>query len=130
MANFQLNQAMRSFSDLDEAARTYDAVFDAWTRATELLPLNVHRVRYERMVDDLEGEMKRLLAALELPWDPGVLDNRSSAARREHIRTASYSQVTEPLYSRAAGRWQRYRTQLEPALPILAPWADRMGYSL
>ena len=33
MANFQLNQAMRSFTDLDEAARTYDAVFDAWTRA-------------------------------------------------------------------------------------------------
>ena len=51
MANFQLNQAMRSFTMLDEAARTYDAVFDAWTRAEALLPLNVHRVRYERMVE-------------------------------------------------------------------------------
>ena len=130
MANFQLNQAMRSFSDLEEAARTYDAVFDSWTRATDLLPISVHRVRYERMVDDLEGEMKQLLGYFELPWDAGVLDNRASAAKREHIRTASYSQVTEPLYKRAAGRWERYRTQMEPVLPILAPWIHKLGYSV
>ncbi len=130
MSNFQLNLAMRSFTDLEEAARTYDAVFDAWTRAAALLPLNVHRIRYERMVEDLEGEMRPLLDFLGLPWDPNVLDNRASAARREHIRTASYSQVTEPIYRRAAGRWQRYRAQLEPVLPILAPWVERMGYTV
>jgi len=130
MANFHLNHAMRSFADLEEAARTYDAVFECWTRATDLLPINVHAVRYERMVENLEHEMKSLLAYLELPWDPGVLDNRASAANRTHIRTASYSQVTEPLYQRAAGRWQRYRKHLDPVLPILAPWAHKLGYRL
>jgi tetratricopeptide (TPR) repeat protein len=130
MSNFQLNRAMRSFTDLEEAARTYDAVFDAWTRATSLLPIDVHRIRYERMVEDLESEMRSLLDFLGLPWDARVLDNRASAARREHIRTASYSQVTEPIYRRSAGRWQRYRGQLEPILPILRPWADRMGYEI
>jgi tetratricopeptide (TPR) repeat protein len=130
MANFQLNHAMRSFTDLEEAARTYDAVFDAWTRAETLLPLDVHRVRYERMVADLEGEMRGLLAFLGLRWDPGVLDNRASAARRDHIRTASYSQVTEPIYRRAAGRWERYRDELAPILPLLAPWAEAMGYEM
>lgn len=130
MANFQLNYAMRSFTDLEEAARTYDTVFDAWTRAETLLPLNVHRIRYERMVEDLEAEMRPLLDFLGLRWDPKVLDNRGSAARRDHIRTASYSQVTEPIYRRSAGRWERYRKHLEPVLPILAPWAERMGYSL
>jgi len=130
MSNFQLNLAMRSFTEIEEAARTYDAVFDNWTRATELLPVDVHRVRYERMVEDLEAEMRPLLDFLGLPWDPRVLDNTGSAARREHIRTASYAQVTEPIYRRSSGRWQRYRAQLEPVLPILAPWADRMGYEL
>ena len=130
MASFQLNRAMRSFTDLEEAALTYDAVFEAWTRATSLLPISVHRVRYERMVEDLESEMRALIDFLELPWDPRVLDNRSSAAKREHILTASYSQVTEPIYRRSAGRWERYRTQLEPVLPILAPWAERMGYTI
>ena len=130
MSNFQLNRAMRSFTDLEEAARTYDAVFDLWARATSLLPIQVHRVRYERMVEDLESEMRALLDFLGLPWDPRVLDNRASAAKREHIRTASYSQVTEPIYRRSAGRWQRYRAQLEPVLPILRPWAERMGYEI
>jgi tetratricopeptide (TPR) repeat protein len=130
MANFQLNVAMRSFTDLEEAALTYDSVFDAWSRAAASLPLAVHRVRYERMVEDLEGEMRPLLEFLGLPWDDKVLDNRASAAKRDHIRTASYSQVTEPIYRRAAGRWQRYRDQLAPVLPILAPWAERMGYEL
>jgi tetratricopeptide (TPR) repeat protein len=130
MSNFSLNYAMRSFTSLEEAARTYDAVFDAWTRATSLLPINVHRIRYERMVEDLEGEMRPLLDFLGLPWDPAVLDNRSSAGKREHISTASYSQVTEPIYRRSAGRWLRYRKQMEPVLPILAPWVDRMGYRI
>jgi tetratricopeptide (TPR) repeat protein len=130
MANFQINGAMRSFTDLEEAARTYDAVFDAWTRAETLLPIDVHRIRYERMVADLEGEMRGLLAFLGLPWDDKVLDNRASASRRDHVRTASYSQITEPIYTRASGRWQRYRAHLEPVLPILAPWAERMGYEI
>jgi hypothetical protein len=103
-------------------------VFDAWTRAEALLPLQVHRIRYERMVEDLESEMRPLLDFLGLAWDPQVLDNRASAARRDHIRTASYSQVTEPIYRRSAGRWERYRRQMEPVLPILAPWAERLGY--
>ena len=130
MANFQLNAAMRSFTDLEEAALTYDAVFDAWTRATSLLPIAVHRVRYERMVTNLEDEMRPLLEFLELPWDPRVLDNQASAAKREHIRTASYSQVTERIYRRAIARWERYREQMQPVIPILRPWAERMGYEI
>jgi tetratricopeptide (TPR) repeat protein len=130
MANFQLNDAMRSFTTLEEAARTYDAVFTAWMRADELLPLRVHRIRYERMVQDLAGEMRPLLDFLGLPWDEKVLDNQSAAAGRGHVLTASYSQVQEPIYKRAAGRWERYREQLAPVLPILAPWAEKMGYEL
>ena len=74
-----------------------------------------------------------LIAASELPLyvaARSVLDNRGSAARRDHIRTASYSQVTEPIYRRSSGRWERYRAHLAPVLPILAPWAERMGYAL
>jgi tetratricopeptide (TPR) repeat protein len=130
ITNFELNQAMAGFTDLREAALLYDAVFDAWTKASNLLPLDIHRIRYERLVDDLEGEMRGLLRFLAIDWDPGVLDNRASAAQRDYIRTASYAQVTEPIYRRASGRWQRYRTELEPVLPILAPWADRLGYEI
>ncbi|HEV2818475.1 MAG TPA: sulfotransferase [Allosphingosinicella sp.] len=130
MANFQLNHAMRAFTDIEEAARLYDAAMAAWTRARERLPLEVHAIRYERMVENLEAEMRPLLAFLGLDWDPKVLDNRAAAGARDYISTASYAQVAEPIYRRAAGRWQRYRDQLAPVLPILAPWAERLGYDL
>jgi tetratricopeptide (TPR) repeat protein len=130
MANFMANHAMRSFMRLSEAALTYDAVFANWTRASELLPLAVHRVRYERMVADLEAEMRPLLAFLGLEWRDAVLDNQASSAARGAVRTASYAQVGQPLYQRAAGRWERYRQHMEPVLPILRPWAERMGYEI
>jgi len=130
MSNFQPNPAMMHFFSLDGAARLYDAAFGAWTATAAALPLAVHRVRYEGMVDDLAGEMRALLGFLDLPFDESVLDNRSSAAKRGHIRTASYAQVTEPIYRRSSGRWQRYRTQLAPIFPVIAPWVERMGYSL
>lgn len=130
MANFKLNMAMRSFTDLVEAARTYATVFDSWTRAETLLNLDVHRLRYERLIEDTEGEMRKVLDFVGIEWDPSVTDNQSSAARRSHISTASYSQVTEPIYRRAVARWERYRAHLEPVLPILRPWAEKMGYAV
>jgi tetratricopeptide (TPR) repeat protein len=130
MANFALSPAMRSFTDLEESARLYDAVLESWTRAENLLPLDIHRIRYERMIENPEAEMKALLAFLGLPWDARVLDNTASAARRDFIATASFAQVTEPLYRRSLGRWTRYRAQMAPVLPILAPWAERLGYAM
>lgn len=130
MANFRLNHAMRSFTTLEEAARTYDSVFSAWETAEAILPMRVHRVRYERLVADPEREMRALLTFTNLPWDARVLDNQSAASSRGQIRTASYAQVTEPIYRRSAGRWERYRAELAPVLPILAPWATRMGYQV
>jgi hypothetical protein len=129
-SNFTLNRAMRCFTTLEGAARLYETVFDAWTRASELLPIRVHRLRYERLIEDPRAEMRALLDFLGLPWDERVLDNQAAAAKRTHIATASYKQVGEPLYARSVGRWRRYRAQMEPVLPILAPWAERLGYEL
>lgn len=130
MARFQINRAMVQFHDIENAAKLYHLSMEAWTRTAALLPLRVHHVRYERMIADLDGEMRALLAFLDLPWRDTVLDNRTSAARRVHIATASYAQVAEPIHARASGRWRRYRRHLEPVLPILTPWVERFGYSL
>lgn len=128
MANFTPNFAMQSYTDIDEAARTYAAIFANFERARELLPLSVHRVRYERMIADLESEMRPLLEFLGLPWREEVLDNQASAARRPTVRTASYAQIGQPLYKRAVGRWERYRPHLAPIMPIIEPWIAKLGY--
>lgn len=130
MANFRLNQAMRSFTDVEEAARTYDAVWTAWTEAVERLGVSTHAVRYERLVADPEAETRAALAYIGAPFDPHLLDTVSASRARGPVRTASYAQITEPIYRRSVERWRCYRAQLAPVLPILRPWVERMGYDL
>ena len=57
-----------------------------------------------------------------------MLDHQKTALDRGYIRTPSYAQVTEGIYVRAKGRWEKYREQMKPVLPILAPWVERFGY--
>jgi tetratricopeptide (TPR) repeat protein len=129
MQPFDLNPAMANFLDLQDSARLYALALTFWERARAILPLDVHMLRYEDLVEDKEGEMRRLLAFLGLAWDDRVLDNQATAIERGPIKTPSYAQVAQPIYTRASGRWERYRAQLAPVLPILAPWAEKLGYS-
>jgi tetratricopeptide (TPR) repeat protein len=128
MQNFKINRAMASFLDLENAARLYDAVLSYWDQCRDVLPIRTHVVSYENMVADLEGEVRPLLEFLDLPWDDNILDYRRTAEGRDMIRTPSYAQVTEKIYDRARGRWERYRSHMEHVLPILEPWAVRLGY--
>jgi tetratricopeptide (TPR) repeat protein len=128
MQSFGYNDAMANFYTLDDAARLYARVMSLWRHYVELLPVNYHRIRYEDVVNDLEGEARRLLAFLNIEWDPGVLDYNQVARSRERIRTPSYEQVTEKIYTRARYRWQRYEEQLAPVMPVLAPFIEYFGY--
>ena len=76
-----------------------------------------------------ESVLRPLIGFLGLEWDDRLLDHTRTAKARGAIITPSYDQVTEPVNTKAAGRWKRYRKQLEPVLPILLPWAERLGYS-
>ena len=118
-----------NFSNIEAAADYYDAMMSIWTAARAAMDLNVHTVVYEELVRDPEAVLRPTVAFLGLEWDDRILDHRRSARERGTIVTPSYDQVTEPVSTRPSGRWKRYRKQLEPALPILLPWAERLGYS-
>ena len=59
----------------------------------------------------------------------GARQPGAAAAARGHIRTASYAQVAEPIYRAPPAAGSAIATQMAPVLPILAPWAERMGYA-
>lgn len=128
MQNFGLNAAMAHFLDLELTAEYYCEVMGVGWQALELHGLAVHRLRYEDLVADPEGELRRVTAFLELPWDPAMLTYREGLAG-ERIGTPSYRQVAQPLYRRAMGRWRRYEPQMAPVLERLAPWVARLGYN-
>jgi hypothetical protein len=130
ITNFRPNPAMANCLDLRRTAELYDQSMAAFDEARRLFGLQVYTVAYERMVADRDAELRPLFDWLGLDWQEAELDHQATAAKRGIISTASYSQVHEPLYTRAAGRWLRYAKQLEPVRDILAPWVERFGYSL
>ena len=95
----------------------------------EALPLTIHTLVYEDLVSDPEAALKPLIDFLGLEWRAELLDHRATAKSRGAIITPSYDQVVQPLNKAPSGRWRRYEEQLAPVLPVLLPWAERLGYA-
>jgi Tfp pilus assembly protein PilF len=103
--------------DLLDTGRYY-AMFDRLMRHWRAcLPGTVLEVRYEALVADLEGEARRILEFCGLPWEPACLAFETNPAP---VATASATQVRQPLYSSAVGRWRRYGAALDPLRALLA----------
>ena len=128
MQSFAPNLGMANFLNIVDAADFYDAAMDVWTASTNVLGLKTHTVVYEELVANPELSLRPVVEFLDLEWDDQLLDHQATAERRGPIFNPSSSQVVEPLSNRASGRWRRYEAQLEPVLPILLPWAERLGY--
>jgi tetratricopeptide (TPR) repeat protein len=97
-------------ADCAARARQVERLVRHW-RA--VLPLRLLEVEYEALVADLEGQSRRLIDFLGLPWDPACLAFHET---EREIMTASLWQVRQPLYSSSVGRWRHYRRHLGPLL--------------
>jgi len=127
MQSFVPTVAMIHFHSLNSSASLYAGVMDCWLQARELPGLPLLELSYEGLVDDIEPQARQAVEHLGLAWDPAVLDYRSGVAGR-YISTPSRQDVARPVFTRARGRWRRYKAQLEPVLPLLAPYVEALGY--
>ena len=97
--------------DLGTLAAYYRNYVDVMAHWDAVLPGRVHRVVYERLVDDTESETRRLLAHCGLPFEEACL--RFHETERV-VRTASAEQVRQPIYRDAKTHWQAYEAHLGP----------------
>jgi tetratricopeptide (TPR) repeat protein len=101
-------------SELGRFHRSYSSLMAHW-RA--ILPASHFlEVDYEKVVDDLEGEARRMLDFLGLPWDERVLKFHET---ERPVRTASVNQVREPIYRGSVRRWKKHAAQLGALLDAL-----------
>ena len=129
MQKFRLNQAMANFCTLADTVALYTRTMDLWEMHRTQLPLNVHTVRYEDLVEDFDTEVRALCDFLQVPWQEGLKRYSERAPDRGRIDTPSYGQVSKPIYREARYRWERYREHLAPFLPALDPYVERFGYA-
>ncbi|MGA0071122.1 MAG: sulfotransferase family protein [Steroidobacteraceae bacterium] len=86
--------------------REYVKLMDHWDQA---LPGKVLRVEYETVIDDTEGQVKRILDFCGLAFEESCLDfHRTERA----VRTASSEQVRQPIYREGLDQWRHYEPWL------------------
>ena len=106
MTNFRSIRWANDPEHLVGRIREHGRVTEHWKT---VLPVRVHEVCYERLVDDFEAEARRLVAACGLDWEPACSQFHQTS---RPVRTASLTQVRQPLYRRAVARWKHYETCL------------------
>jgi tetratricopeptide (TPR) repeat protein len=127
MQPFKLGPFSSPYLTLEGTVTEYVAMMDLWQTLAPMLEGRYLEVRYEDMVQDLESVARKTLNFLDIPWDARVL-GFDAHARQKVVRSPTYSDVTQPVYKRAVGRWQHYQKYLEPHLEKLAPFIKAFGY--
>ncbi|HEY0446062.1 MAG TPA: sulfotransferase [Allosphingosinicella sp.] len=104
--------------DLAELGRYYRDYVEMLRHFDQVRPGLVHRVIYEQLVEDIEGEVRRLLDYLGLPFEPSCLRFYEN---ERAVRTASSEQVRRPINRSGIGRWKPYEPWLDPLKEALGP---------
>ena len=108
--------------DLGELGRYYRAYETLMEHWRQVLPAGVMLdVRYEEVVADTERQARQLLAHCGLEWDDACLDFYKT---QRPIRTASATQVRQPIYRTSVGRWRPYQHLLQPLIKELGVELD------
>lgn len=102
-------------TELGEYYLQYEALMEHWH---QVIPGKVLDVDYEEVVLDLEGQVRRILAHCDLPFEEACLSFHETDRA---VKTASSEQVRQPIYSSSVNLWQHYEPHLGELIEILEP---------
>lgn len=109
-------EATYDLKELGVHYRNYARLMDHWRSV--LPPGSFLEVEYEEIVADIKSQSRRLIDWVGLEWDDACLDFYKN---KRSIRTASLTQVRQPIYSSSVERWKHYEEFLGPLLQELDP---------
>jgi tetratricopeptide (TPR) repeat protein len=96
---------------------SYRALMDHWE---SVLPGRLLHVQYEDLLQDPEGQIRRLVAACGLEWNDACLRFHESDRA---VKTSSAVQVRQPLFTSSRARWRPYERHLTPLIEALGAYA-------
>jgi hypothetical protein len=107
-----------SIEDIARYYRTYLELMRHWDA---VLPGRVLRVQHEDVVDDLEGNVRRLLDYCELEFEPACVEFHKT---ERSVRTASSEQVRQPIFKEGLDQWRHFEPWLDPLKKVLGDLAQ------
>jgi tetratricopeptide (TPR) repeat protein len=121
-SNFkQLFAAGQEFTySLEDIARYYRSYLALMAHWDQVLPGKVLRVQHENVVEDVEGNVRRILDFCGLDFEPQCVEfYRNERA----VRTASSEQVRRPIFKEGLDQWRHFEPYLAPLRAALGPLA-------
>jgi tetratricopeptide (TPR) repeat protein len=103
---------------LESMGRYYNAYVELMAHWDTVLPGFVLRVQHEEVIDDLEGQVRRILDFCGLPFEANCLEFHRT---QRSIKTPSSEQVRQPIYRSGMTQWQNFESQLQPLAALLKP---------
>ena len=121
-SNFkQLFAAGQEFTySLEDIARYYRSYVELMGHWEQVLPGKVLRVQHEDVVEDLEGNVRRILDFCGLDFEPQCVEFYKT---ERAVRTASSEQVRRPIFKEGLDQWRHYEPYLGPLKAALGPLA-------
>jgi hypothetical protein len=112
-SNFKQNFArgQRYTYSLEHLGRYYRDYVELMAHFDGVAPGAIHRIIYENMVSDTEGEVRRLLEFCGLAFEPATLRFYEN---ERAVRTASSQQVRQPIFREGIDQWRNFEPWLEP----------------
>ena len=95
---------------LAEAGNYYNSYVKLMNHWNKVLPNKILRINNEDIIDDLEGQVKRMLDFLELPFEESCIKFYETD---RSVRTASSEQVRKPINKSGMDRWKPYAKNLK-----------------
>ncbi len=115
MTNFRQIRWANSLDQIASRFHQYERLTEHWRKT---LPVPVLEIHYEDTVGDFENVARRLVAWCGLEWEPACLEFHQT---ERPVRTASVTQVRQPLYTRSVARWKNYEPALKDLFARLVP---------
>jgi tetratricopeptide (TPR) repeat protein len=103
-----------NFSNLSIYYKLYEDLMMHWSK---IYKNKFYEIDYEKLVENKEKEIKKIIKYLELEWDANCLNFHKN---KRSVSTASLAQVRKPIYNSSVEKWKSYGDELSDLIKKLS----------
>ena len=102
-----------NLEDIGNYYLMYKKTMNHWYK---LLGQEIYKIQYENLVNDLEGETKKMLNYCNFNFHKDCLEFHKN---KRPVLTASNIQVRKKIFKNSIGKWEKYSNNLKPLTKLI-----------